>query len=161
MKKKVKTRRPTSGRTVRPTPKSKAKRKAKLQPAAAIFAAGGVVIDAAGRVALIHRPRYDDWCLPKGKLKKGEDAILAAVREVWEETCCMATPEDFLGSLCYMVKNRPKWVFYWRMSVDTLLPFKPSGEVDAIEWLSPAAAARRLEHRGERDMLVRALRSAR
>ena len=132
--------------------------KKKTTPSSAIFAAGGVVFDSKGRVAVIHRPRYNDWCLPKGKLKKGEDLLIAAVREVWEETCCMATPEEFLGSLCYTVKTRPKWVFYWRMHLDTLLPFTPNTEVDVLEWLSLSAAARRLEHQGERDMLARATR---
>ncbi|MCX5688270.1 MAG: NUDIX hydrolase [Planctomycetota bacterium] len=130
--------------------------KKKATPSSAIFAAGGVVMDSKGRVAVIHRPRYNDWCLPKGKLKKGEDLLVAAVREVWEETCCLATPEEFLGSLCYTVKGKPKWVFYWHMRVDTLLPFKPCAEVDQLEWLSLSAAARRLEHRGEREMLARA-----
>ncbi len=122
----------------------------------AVYAAGGVVFDSKGRVAIVHRPRYDDWCLPKGKLDRGEDALVAAVREVWEEACCLATPQAFLGSLCYEVKGRPKWVFYWRMNADTVLPFESCGEVDEVAWLKPTAAARRLVHRGERDMLARA-----
>jgi 8-oxo-dGTP diphosphatase len=125
-------------------------------PSRAIFAAGGVVFDAKGRVAVVHRPRYDDWCLPKGKLERGEDAIVAAVREVWEEACCLATPQVFLGSLCYEVKGRPKWVFYWIMNAESMLPFKSCGEVDEVAWLTPAAAAKRLIHRGEQEMLMRA-----
>lgn len=119
----------------------------------AIFAAGGVVFDAAGRVAVIHRPQYDDWCLPKGKLKKYEDALIAAVREVREETGCIAAPERFLGTICYDVKGTPKWVFYWRMRSEKAEAFKANEEVDKLVWLTVAGAVRRLNHSGERDML--------
>jgi 8-oxo-dGTP diphosphatase len=124
-----------------------------------VFAAGGVVIDSLGRVAVIHRPRYDDWSLPKGKLERGEDVLVAAVREVWEEACCLATPQAFVGSICYHVKGRPKWVFFWRMEVHEVQTFRPCEEVDRLEWLKPAAAMRRLMHKGERAMLARAMRT--
>ena len=130
-------------------------------PLRAIHAAGGVVFDAQGRVAIVHRPRYDDWCLPKGKLERGEDAIVAAVREVWEEACCLATPQAFVGSLCYEVKGRPKWVFYWLMHAEQVLPFESCGEVDEVAWLTPAAVVKRLVHRGEREMLARAVKARR
>lgn len=124
----------------------------------AIFAAGGVLFDSKGNVAVIHRPRYDDWCLPKGKLKKNEDALVAAVREVWEETGCIAAPERFLGTICYTVKGKPKWVFYWRMLCDSRVPFTPNSEVDVMEWLSVKEAAKWLDHRGEVEMLRLAAR---
>jgi len=132
--------------------------KTKVQSRTAIFAAGGVLIDDKGQVAVIHRPRYNDWCLPKGKLKKNEDTMVAAVREVWEETNCMACPEQFLGTLFYKVKGKPKWVFYWQMSCDTILPFHKNSEVDILLWLSPTAAKKKLEHQGERDMVNRAVK---
>ena len=50
-----------------------------------VEAAGGVVVHQ-GRVLIVHRPRYDDWTLPKGKLDRGESFEDAALREVWEET---------------------------------------------------------------------------
>ncbi len=124
----------------------------------AVFAAGGVVFNDEGRVAVIHRPQYDDWCLPKGKLEKGEDALVAAVREVWEETGCIAAPERFLGTLCYTIKGKPKWVFYWRMRVDSAEEFSPNSEVDQLVWLTLGGATRRLQYRGERDMLRLAAR---
>lgn len=126
-----------------------------------VFAAGGVVVDSRGRVAVIHRPRYDDWSLPKGKLERGEDVLVAAVREVWEEACCLATPQAFVGSICYHVKGKPKWVFFWRMEVHEVQAFRPTEEVDEIAWLTPAAAMRRLLHKGERTMLARAMRMSR
>jgi 8-oxo-dGTP diphosphatase len=132
--------------------------KKQVELGSGIFAAGGVVFDRRGRIAVIHRPRYDDWCLPKGKLEKGEAPLVAAVREVWEETCTLATPQEFLGTICYMVKNRPKWVFYWAMECHSILDFHVNEEVDVLEWLSPAAAKRRLEHQGERDMLTKAVK---
>jgi 8-oxo-dGTP pyrophosphatase MutT (NUDIX family) len=134
-------------------------KKSKKTPGAhAIFAAGGVVFDSRGRVAVIHRPRYDDWCLPKGKLKKNEDSLVAAVREVWEETNCIAAPQKFLGTICYTVKGKPKWVFYWSMLADTIAPFTPNAEVDVMEWLTPKEAMRWLDHRGEIALLKLAIR---
>lgn len=116
------------------------------------------MFDTKQRVAVIHRPRYDDWCLPKGKLKKSEDALVAAVREVWEETYCLAAPEVFLGTLVYEVKGVPKWVFYWRMRCEKSRPFKRNAEVDILLWLSPKEAMKKLEHRGEREMVLLALK---
>lgn len=133
--------------------------KKKVQTRTAIYAAGGVLFNDKGQVAVIHRPRYNDWCLPKGKLKKNEDTMVAAVREVWEETNCMACPEHFLGTLCYKVKGKPKWVFYWHMRADTVMPFRKNAEVDILLWLSPAAAKKKLEHQGERDMVDSALKA--
>ncbi len=73
----------------------------KRKEAAPILAAGGVVFDSRGRIAVIHRPAYDDWSLPKGKLDKGESEMQAAVREVQEETNCVAAPQRFLGTVYY------------------------------------------------------------
>jgi len=64
---------------------------------AEVRAGGGVVLDPEGRVALVHRPRYDDWTLPKGKLDRGESFEDAAVREVEEET----------GMRCRLVRELP------------------------------------------------------
>jgi 8-oxo-dGTP pyrophosphatase MutT (NUDIX family) len=125
-----------------------------------ILAAGGVVwLEANGvlAVAVIHRPKYDDWSLPKGKLDRGEDFRRAALREVEEETGCRARLVRFAGTSVYRVGLRPKLVLYWHMSVEASRPFEPNGEVDRLEWLPPRDALARLAHPGERRILRRSL----
>src|ERR1051325_4813787 len=69
-------------------------------------------------VALVHRQRYNDWTLPKGKLKKGESWHQAALREVKEETGYDAQILGFAGAVSYEVNGRPKIVRYWHMAAD-------------------------------------------
>jgi 8-oxo-dGTP diphosphatase len=119
-----------------------------------IHAAGGVVVRD-GRIAVVHRPRYDDWSLPKGKLDPGESWEDAALREVEEETGLRCRLEEELDSTRYMSKGRPKTVRYWRMSVidsghDT------DHEVDELRWLTPEEAVRVLSYEHDAD-LVRSL----
>ena len=83
-----------------------------------VEAAGGVVLGRRGRaeVLIVHRPRYDDWTLPKGKLDRGESFEDAAVREVWEETglrCKLG--RELAGTEYRDNKDRPKVVRYWLM----------------------------------------------
>ena len=113
-----------------------------------------------GRVALVHRPRYDDWSLPKGKLDPGETWEQAALREVHEETglSCRLGPE--LPSIEYTDnKGRSKRVRYWRMECDGPhdTPFVPNDEVDDLRWLEPDAALARLSYERDRDVLLAAL----
>ena len=99
-----------------------------------VRAAGGVVHHA-GTVALVHRPRYDDWSLPKGKLRPGEHRLAAAVREVYEETGVRAAPEIPLPSVDYLSQGIPKVVDYWTMRVVSVEDFVPGPEVDELRWL--------------------------
>jgi 8-oxo-dGTP diphosphatase len=119
---------------------------------AEVFAAGGVVVRD-GLVALVHRPKYDDWSFPKGKLDPGEGFADAALREVEEETGmrCRLGPE--LPSTEYHVsKGSLKLVRYWRMEpLDG--EFVPSGEVDELRWLEPEEAERLLSYEHDRDLL--------
>jgi 8-oxo-dGTP diphosphatase len=120
-----------------------------------IRAAGGVVVHE-GRIAVVHRPRYDDWSLPKGKLDPGETWEQAAVREIEEECGLRCRLEDELEPVHYTVRGRPKTVRWWRMSVLEDLGVDPDDEVDELRWVTPAEALDLLDY--EQDMrLVRSL----
>ncbi len=83
----------------------------------------------------MHRPRHEDWSLPKGKLNRGESWEEAALREVEEESAVRATIVERLEPTCYWVGDNPKIVLWYRMSIEERNPFAPNAEVDAIEWL--------------------------
>jgi 8-oxo-dGTP diphosphatase len=122
-----------------------------------IFAAGGILRRLAiggPEIVVIHRPRYDDWSLPKGKLKKGEAWETAALREVREETGYHAIITSFAGPITYHVDGRPKVVLFWNMRVDRDSSFRPTKEVDVFEWLPPAAACARLNYAVERRLVA-------
>jgi 8-oxo-dGTP diphosphatase len=102
------------------------------------------VLDSAGRVALVHRPKYDDWTLPKGKLDPGESFEDAALREVEEETGLRCRLVRELPSSEYVdPKGRSKLVRYWLMEVEHDPGFVPNDEVDELRW-TPAGEARAL-----------------
>lgn len=93
-------------------------------------------------IALVHRNRYDDWSLPKGKLEDGESTRVAAMREVAEETGAHAALGRFLGQIRYRVEAGRKTVDYFAARyLDG--DFAPSEEVDELRWL-PMAQARPL-----------------
>ncbi|CAM5636736.1 DNA mismatch repair protein MutT [Streptomyces spiroverticillatus] len=122
-----------------------------------ILAAGCVLwrrgpYDGEVEVCLVHRPRYGDWSFPKGKLKRGEDALAGALREVLEETGFHCRPGDRLPTMRYLVGGRPKEVSYWAAEA-TSGSFTPNSEVDRILWLSPGAASTRLTQRRDRPLL--------
>ncbi len=109
----------------------------------------------APRIAIVHRPRYQDWGLPKGKLERGESFREAALREVREETRCEPRLAGFAGVACYLAKGRPKVVLYWRMALAEERPFEPDAEVDALAWLTREEALARLDHASERRLVAR------
>ena len=117
-----------------------------------IRSAGGVVVRG-GRVLLVHRDRYDDWSLPKGKLEEGESWEAAALREVWEETGLRCELGAYLGSTTYSPGGVPKEVRWWAMTADG--EPRPSDEVDEVRWASVAEAAELLSYDGERELLQR------
>ncbi|HZN71096.1 MAG TPA: NUDIX domain-containing protein [Micromonosporaceae bacterium] len=110
----------------------------------AVRAAGGVVwrhsSSGSVEVCLVHRPRYGDWSLPKGKLKTAEHPLAAAVREVREETAVHATPQAPLPGASYSVNGLPKVVEYWAMRVVATEDFRPGSEVDGVRWVPVPAA---------------------
>ncbi|MDQ8704842.1 NUDIX hydrolase [Streptomyces sp. LHD-70] len=104
------------------------------------------------QVCLVHRPKYDDWSHPKGKLKAGEDALAAAVREVREETGSTCTPGPPLPTAHYVVRGRPKRVHYWAAEAGPGA-FVPNSEVDAAVWLPPDEARARLTQVRDRELV--------
>ena len=124
-----------------------------------VEAAGGVVVRSAGgdpEVLLVHRPRYDDWTLPKGKLDGGESFEDAALREVWEETGLRCTLGRELQDTEYRDnKGRPKVVRYWLMAPDSEPgAFEPNDEVDEVRWVALEEAAVQLTYDRDRDVLA-------
>ena len=121
-----------------------------------VRAAGGVVwrTGADGdEVLLVHRPRYDDWTFPKGKLDPGETWEQAAVRELHEEAAVVVTLGVELDGVVYDdQKGRPKQVRYWAMTVAEEDRFAPNDEVDERAWVALDAAADRLTY--PRDVVV-------
>jgi 8-oxo-dGTP diphosphatase len=109
-------------------------------------------------ICLVHRPKYNDWSHPKGKLKLAEDPLAAARREVLEETGHTCAPGARLGTVRYLANGRPKRVDYWAAEA-TGGAFSPNDEVDRILWLTPAAARGRLTQPRDR-LLVDALLDA-
>ena len=129
-----------------------------------IRAAGGVLWrhapddEATVEVAVIHRPRYDDWSLPKGKLAAGESELEAAVREILEETGFHVRVGRPLGVTRYAKQTltgaRPKVVRWWAMQAEGG-GFSPTREVDELVWMTPEAAAGRLTRATDVEVLER------
>jgi 8-oxo-dGTP pyrophosphatase MutT (NUDIX family) len=133
----------------------------------AVRAAGGlvwrsaVVADPSGatdtsvEVVLIHRPRYDDWSFPKGKLDRGESWADAAVREVEEETGLRCELGDELEPARYIDgKGRLKEVRYWTMRAVGLTTWAPNDEVDRRRWVPVGEAAELLTYEHDRELLA-------
>jgi 8-oxo-dGTP diphosphatase len=124
-----------------------------------VRAAGGVVLREGAdgpEVAVVHRPRHDDWSLPKGKLDPGESFAAAALREVEEETGLRCELGSELPAARYRdARGRPKLVRYWLMR-STGGAFTANDEVDVLEWLPFDAAAERLDYEHDRRLLAAA-----
>jgi 8-oxo-dGTP diphosphatase len=130
-----------------------------------VSAAGGVVVrpgeDGKPRVAVIHRPKYMDWSLPKGKLEPGEGWREAALREVEEEIGYRCEIGAELPPVTYLDRNaRRKLVRYWLMD-PVEGSFEPHGEVDELRWVTIEEAEAMLTYKHDKDLIRRAMRSGR
>lgn len=129
-------------------------------PANKTVLAAGAVLWRAGddgaepEVAVVHRPRYDDWSLPKGKVVVGESEPLTAVREVHEETGYSAHLGRRLALVSYLVEKQgiKKKVRYWAARVVDG-EFTPNDEVDELRWLPLSAAIKQLDYPHDRKVL--------
>ena len=123
-----------------------------------VRAAGGVVwrmgADGQLEVLAVHRPRYDDWSLPKGKAEDGEGDAECALREVEEETGLSCRLEEELETTRYRDRHdREKVVRYWAMR-PVAGSFVPHREVDEVRWVSPAEAARLLSYGRDAEVVA-------
>ena len=123
-----------------------------------VRAAGGVLLRTAGdgiEICLVHRPRYDDWALPKGRVDDGEHPMAGAVREVAEETGATGVPRLRLPRVRYTLPDgRNKTVDFWLMRAASYGAVQDTHEVDETAWLPPAEAIARLTYDDERAVLA-------
>lgn len=132
-----------------------------------VRAAGALVWREAGKnleVLLVHRPKYDDWSFPKGKVEKGESLRACAVREVGEETGAVIRLEQPLTTVRYKLSDGArKEVHYWAareltdgdpsLTARAAVEPAPPTEIDGVEWVTTKEARKRLTHGVDRDLL--------
>lgn len=113
-----------------------------------IQAAGGIVIrdGARPRFAVVQRSKDDAWVLPRGKLKRDENPVAGARREVIEETGHRVRVGEFLGAITYRAQGRSKVVQFWYMQAEAKPSRKVMADIVAVEWLPLKAAVRRLSY---------------
>ncbi|MCQ9343428.1 NUDIX hydrolase [Corynebacterium kozikiae] len=106
-------------------------------------------------VAIIHRPHYDDWSLPKGKVDPGESLVVTAAREILEETGYSVVMGKLLGKVTYPVGDRTKVVYYWTAKAQSG-DFHPNNEVGELVWLDFTSARQHLSYEVDRQILDKA-----
>lgn len=128
-------------------------------PAKLVRAAGGLVRrdgQSGLELVLVHRPAYDDWSFPKGKLHEGESEQDAAIREVEEEIGVVCSIDHDLGTIAYTDgQGRPKTVRYWTMTLAEGDAPAAANEVDDARWVSVDEARRMLSYDHDRRLLDR------
>lgn len=124
--------------------------------AGVIRAAGAVVwrqAQGGPQLALVHRPKYDDWSYPKGKAEPGEHILQTATREVAEETGLRVVLGRCLPASEYEVNGRPKHVSYWAARCTGSVGFEPSHEVDEMDWVDLRDVPGRLSYLRDLELL--------
>jgi len=122
------------------------------------YAGGGLVwraLDGNLTLAVVHRPKYDDWSLPKGKAIEGVDRSLeeTAIRETEEETGWRVAIIDFAGEVSYLNKGKRKVVQFWNMSPISKSGDPDPGEIDRLEWLETGQALDLLSYKHDRTLI--------
>jgi 8-oxo-dGTP diphosphatase len=129
-------------------------------PMESIWAAGCVLVRSGDsgepEYLLVHRPRYDDWSLPKGKIDKNETFLEGAVRETFEETGYKAKKPRLVGTVAYQTQNENPKVVRWWLADAAKGSFTPNQEVDKIKWVPFTKGRRKLTYRNDREVLDRA-----
>jgi 8-oxo-dGTP diphosphatase len=127
-----------------------------------IYAAGGIVVRGRARplIAVVQRSKDERWVLPRGKLKRDENPMVGARREVVEETGHQVQVHEFLGAISYRVRGRAKLVQFWRMQANERPSRDIMSDIAAVEWLPLGEAVRRLSYPLERLFLHYAGRRA-
>jgi 8-oxo-dGTP diphosphatase len=123
-----------------------------------IYAAGGIVLRGRARplVAVVQRSKDDAWVLPRGKLKRDENPVAGARREVVEETGHRVRVHEFLGAITYRARGRPKVVQFWRMQAYERPSRDVMKDIIAVDWLPVGQAVRRLSYPLEKLFLQHA-----
>jgi len=115
--------------------------------------AAGAVPRRNGGVLIIHRPKYDDWTFPKGKLEEGETHEQAAVRELEEESGWRGDLGAELEPSRYKDgQGRDKVVRWWEVWVRERQPWEPNGEVDDFMWVPLSEVDSFLTHETDRKV---------
>jgi 8-oxo-dGTP diphosphatase len=120
-----------------------------------IQAAGGIVVRNGARplIAVVQRAKDELWVLPRGKLKRDENPLIGARREVVEETGHRVRVREFVGAITYRARGRPKVVQFWRMQAEANPTREVMEDIMAVEWLPLSAAIRKLSYPLERLFL--------
>jgi len=135
-----------------------AEEESEMYAASFVAAAGGIVTrpdrDGDSKILLVHRPRYDDWTLPKGKAHRGESDEACALREVEEETgLACALGEELAVSHYEDSAGRPKRVRYFAMTPADGAVGRPQNEVDEVRWVTRAQALELLTYARDAEVL--------
>ena len=104
-------------------------------------------------IAIVHRPKYDDWSLPKGKVEAGESHISAGYREIQEETGYESIFGPEIGTVVYKLEGAPKEVRFWSARATEMTGHPDPLEVDQVEWLAPKKAKEKLTNKDERAIV--------